>query len=294
MTAISQSDTAPTSQGDLPPGTWYHTIDLPDGLVTPGIFDSRPVADLVRWPPGLAGSRCLDVGTCDGFWAFEMERRGAAEVLAVDVDDASALDLTWDARERHARDPAPAGARGRARFEIAHQKLRSRVERLACSVYDLDPIKHGRFGVVFFGTLLLHLRDPIRALERLRDVCAGELVAVECVDPVLDLVGRWVPCARFAPVPGQWWRMNTAGLKSALEVAGFEVLSTSRRFVTPFGPGMKLRGSGWKRPLAALRATVGSWPSFGTLPGLAHATGLLRGGYDVAVLARPRGPRASS
>src|SRR5215510_1655747 len=112
---------------------WYHTIDLPDGSSTPGVFDTRAVAELVRWPAGLPGGRCLDVGTCDGFWAFEMERRGAAEVIAIDVD-------------------------------------------------DLDPSVHGRFDVVFCGTLLVHLRDPVRALERMREVCTGELVLVECVD----------------------------------------------------------------------------------------------------------------
>ncbi|PWU24508.1 MAG: TIGR04290 family methyltransferase, partial [Candidatus Rokuibacteriota bacterium] len=29
------------------------------------------------WPAALSGQRWLDVGTMGGFWAFEMERRGA-------------------------------------------------------------------------------------------------------------------------------------------------------------------------------------------------------------------------
>ena len=264
---------------------WYHTIDLPDGTVTPGVFDTRLVAGFVPWPPGLAGGRCLDVGTCDGFWAFEMERRGAAEVLAVDVDGPAQLDLTWDARQRGEAGPDPSRER---RFDTARRALGSRVERLACSVYDLDPSIHGRFDVVFCGTLLIHVRDPVRALERMREVCDGELVLVECVDAFLDLVGRRVPCARLAPVPGQWWRVNTAGLIRALDVAGFDVLSTSRRFLTPFGPGVTARRSAWRRSLAAWCR----WPFLSRAPILVEARGLVRGSYDIVVRARPRDRRS--
>ena len=42
-----------------------------------GWFDTRAVGPRSRCPTSLAGKRCLDVGTWDGFWAFEMERRGA-------------------------------------------------------------------------------------------------------------------------------------------------------------------------------------------------------------------------
>lgn len=55
---------------------WYHTIELAPDVVTPGWFDCRPVATRVL-PASCEGLRCLDVGTFDGVWAFEMERRGA-------------------------------------------------------------------------------------------------------------------------------------------------------------------------------------------------------------------------
>jgi tRNA (mo5U34)-methyltransferase len=271
---------------------WYHTINFPDGTVTPGVFDTRRVADLVRWPPGLAGGRCLDVGTCDGFWAFEMERRGAAEVIAADVNDLTQLDLTWDARQRDGLAQASGASvtSRRGRFEIARHALGSRVERLECSVYELDPSKHGRFGVVFCGTLLVHLRDPIRALERMREVCAGELVVVECVDAFLGLAGRWTPSARLAPVPGQWWRANKAGLIKALELAGFDVVSISRPFLTPLGPGARIQASGRRRRLTAVRAAAGRWPGLSSIPFLVDLMALAGGSYDVAIRAQPRGP----
>src|SRR5207244_9825176 len=63
---------------------WYHSIELGPGVVTPGVFDLRPIVERLPWPD-LAGKRCLDVGTSDGFFAFELERRGAGEVVAVDI-----------------------------------------------------------------------------------------------------------------------------------------------------------------------------------------------------------------
>jgi hypothetical protein len=65
---------------------WYHTLELAPGVIMPGWFDLRPVVPKVL-PASLAGLRCLDVATFDDFWAFELERRGAREVVAVDVLD---------------------------------------------------------------------------------------------------------------------------------------------------------------------------------------------------------------
>jgi tRNA (mo5U34)-methyltransferase len=61
---------------------WYHTLELAPGVVTPGMFDLRPYVSRYGLPERLDGKRVLDIGTWDGFWAFEMERRGAAEVVA--------------------------------------------------------------------------------------------------------------------------------------------------------------------------------------------------------------------
>ena len=64
--------------------TWYHTIELPHGIVTPGVYDHRPLLPYYGLPETVSGQRALDIATADGFWAFELERRGA-DVTAVDV-----------------------------------------------------------------------------------------------------------------------------------------------------------------------------------------------------------------
>src|SRR6186997_331743 len=47
---------------------WWHTIEVAPGLLTPGGWDLRTTAMRLPWPRSLAGKRCLDVGTMDGFW----------------------------------------------------------------------------------------------------------------------------------------------------------------------------------------------------------------------------------
>src|SRR5207302_5180024 len=75
-----------------PPISSANTLSLARRAWTPGWFGLRGVIAEVPLPTSLAGARVLDVGTFDGFWAFEMERRGAAEVVAIDVLDPAGWD----------------------------------------------------------------------------------------------------------------------------------------------------------------------------------------------------------
>src|SRR5947209_9034765 len=115
---------------------WYHTIELAPGVVTPGWHDTRPIVRQIPFPSSLAGKRCLDVGTFDGFWAFEMERRGAAEVVAIDVNDPQEWDWPLDSSDEviAAIGRRKAGGLG---FEIARRELGSSVRRIERSVYEL-------------------------------------------------------------------------------------------------------------------------------------------------------------
>ena len=126
---------------------WYHTLELAPGVVTPGWFDTRKALAQLPFPASLAGKRCLDVATFDGFWAFEMERRGADEVVAIDLVDASEAD--WPVGS----DPSVIQAIGERKragegFELARDALGSSVERLEMNVYDLDAEAVGEFDFV--------------------------------------------------------------------------------------------------------------------------------------------------
>jgi tRNA (mo5U34)-methyltransferase len=215
---------------------WYHTIELAPGVVTPGWFDTREVAHQVPFPASLEGKRCLDVATFNGFWAFEMERRGAAEVVGIDVLDPA--DWDWPTGS----DPATievmaerqAGGRG---FEIAKRALGSAVDRVERNVFDLNPDDIGMFDVVYVGSLLVHLRDPVTALERVRSVCRETLVVVDGVDPLLSLLFRKQPVATLDGIGRPWWWYgNPANLAQLVRVAGFELIAGPDRLYIPPGP----------------------------------------------------------
>src|SRR4051812_7791282 len=134
---------------------WYHTMELAPGVVTPGWFDTRGVVPLLPPPASLEGKRCLDIATFDGFWAFELERRGASDVLAIDILDPFAWD--WPANSPSAVIEALERRKeGGLGFEIAREALGSSVRREERSVYDLDPDAVGTFDFVYLGSLLMH------------------------------------------------------------------------------------------------------------------------------------------
>jgi tRNA (mo5U34)-methyltransferase len=254
---------------------WYHTLEVADGVVTPGWFDHRSIADKLPLPASLAGKRCLDVGTFDGFWAFEMERRGAREVVAIDVPDPR--DWDWPAfSEDRVREAIGARKRGGAGFALAHQALGSSVQHRELSVYELDPERLGTFDFVYVGSLLIHLRDPVLALERIRTVCEGEVLIVDNHEPLLTLAHPRLPIARL---DGRgrpwWWQSNVACVVRMVEAAGFELTRPPRRLSMPAGAGQpppplrigtlrsregrkRIRNAHWGDPHVALLARPSS------------------------------------
>jgi tRNA (mo5U34)-methyltransferase len=106
---------------------WWHSFELPDGRVIEGVADIAALKHRLSQfpiPENLAGKRVLDIGAWDGWFSFEMERRGA-EVTSVDC---------WD----------------NERFRYIHQELGSHVDYRILDVYDLDPAVIGRFYIVLF------------------------------------------------------------------------------------------------------------------------------------------------
>jgi tRNA (mo5U34)-methyltransferase len=207
---------------------WYHTQELAPGIVTPGMFDLRPYVHRYGIPTDLSGKRALDVGTFEGFWAFELERRGA-EVVAIDVDDVQALD--WPPRLR----PAEQGRRGEG-FELARTALESSVERVGLSVYEATPERlGGPFDLVFCGLVLIHLRDPMLALERMAALCRERLILAEEYSRRAELL-PFLKLAEFtAESPWMtWWRPSTRTWISMVRCAGFDAVRLHERFKLRF------------------------------------------------------------
>jgi tRNA (mo5U34)-methyltransferase len=188
-------------------------------------------------PDSLAGKRVLEVGTWDGFWAFELERRGA-EVVAIDLDDEN--DLDWPPRRRT---PNPDLVRGEG-FRIAKELLDSKVERVVCSIYNALPEDLGTFDLVFCGSVLLHLRDQLLALERIANLTkpGGVFVTAEEYEPVTDLVP--FPMSRFRGNRDKavvFWVPNRRAWRAMLWHAGFDRVEEIKRFTMKSTLGWEIR-----------------------------------------------------
>ncbi len=229
------------------PVEWYHTIDFGDGIVSDGQYDHRSILHRYPIPPSLAGKSTMDVGTADGFFAFEMERRGADRVLAIDID--SWLDFDWlpSRKKRMAAEFTQAAAVSPARrFQLARDVKGSRVERQVCNVYDLGPDRFGMFDVVFCGALLLHLQNPLRALCNIRSVTRELAILETTLAAELEESVPGVACATFGHREHEttlgeacvYWRWNSRGLEEMLYYAGFSKVSVQQTFVLPYGKGI--------------------------------------------------------
>lgn len=233
----SPAPNAPDLQAEVERYPWYHTLELGHGVVTTGMFDHRPVLDRYPIPDDLRGQRCLDVATMDGYWAFEMERRGAESVTALDLEDPEELDWPASLRADHDRSMDETKAE---RFGLAKAALGSNVERVLLSAYDLGP-ELGRFDFVFCGDLLLHLKDPITPVENIRSVCTGSAVIANVITKFRLNDKR--PMAELDGVDTfTWWTTNLAGLVRIVRAAGFPRVEPSETFELPYSGGGEWRG----------------------------------------------------
>jgi tRNA (mo5U34)-methyltransferase len=216
--------------------SWYHTMELTPGNFTEGWFDLRPYVDGYGIPERLDGKRVLEVGTWDGFWAFELERRGA-EVVALDLDDERVLD--WPPRRRPKEFSDVRRGDG---FRLAKEIRGSNVERVNCSIYHALPENLGTFDLVFCGSVLIHLRDQLLALERMAGLSHDRLILAEEYDRRADLVpfavSRYMADRDKAVV---FWLPSRRTWKRMIWTAGFERVEEKGRFDMKVGGDFSVR-----------------------------------------------------
>ena len=134
---------------------WYHKIDIGNGIITPGrdyenIWNPiRKLMDTVDY----SGKTVLDLGSWDGMWAFEAERRGAKFVVASDTRVQGNENLLFVKEVT--------GSKVYPLFNLPVQELVQRL-KIVGLVEKFDIIQH--FGILY------HLRDPLLSLAQCRQV----------------------------------------------------------------------------------------------------------------------------
>lgn len=204
---------------------WYHRIELPGGITTPGWAPLN--AEVYNVPQSLTGKRVLDVGAWDGFWSFEALKRGAREVFA--IDDFSDYLGTLNEDDRRAWET----------FDLCRDALsydESVCQRHEMTVYDVSEERLGRFDVVFLFGTLYHLRYPMLALDKLAAICDGQIFVESAIlddfSPYRGGLGKgypggqtvmeFYPDDQYGANDSNWWVPTLQCLMAMLNAAGFD------------------------------------------------------------------------
>jgi SAM-dependent methyltransferase len=250
----------PASVPGLSDCFFYHTMDVPGYGLRRGQWDLRAGVDDYLGHVDLADTRVLELGPASGFLTFEMERRGA-HVTACELPTLEEWDLVPYASfnpKAYLEDRKELGRRLRNAFWVAHAGFESGARLAEGSVYDLTG-GIGSFDTAVFGMILLHLRDPFRALENAvaettKTVIVTEIVSEEQISESLgelddlrpsrtdvlgaassrlsaflsDKLSDASPSMYFCPRASRgepldtWWQLTPAIIQEFLGVLGFE------------------------------------------------------------------------
>ena len=153
---------------------WHQRFQLAPGVFTPGASDIEWLLGAAGLPADLSGQTVLDIGTSNGGAAFIAERRGAKEVVAVDIY-------------------------GPERFGVLALRdfLGSNIRFIQASIYQLPSLIGEQFDVVLFLGVLYHLRHPLLALDAIRALTRGAVLLETAVaDHELGTL-RSAPLVRF-------------------------------------------------------------------------------------------------
>jgi tRNA (mo5U34)-methyltransferase len=194
---------------------WYHTIDLPHGLVTPGLYDFRETVPAFQFPGDMSGATVLDVGSATGFFAFEFERRGA-RVVSVELPSLQALDRF------------PGQSSEQAIGKIGQMIAPRNVTGLDGYVkpYTADELYlyllEGPFQFCR-RDILVHTLNPLQALAAVAPLCRKTLILSQVMPevaggkPAMLYVGGDEPASDEV----SWWWPNQPCLVQLLKKLGF-------------------------------------------------------------------------
>ncbi|MBR0645969.1 class I SAM-dependent methyltransferase [Plastoroseomonas hellenica] len=211
---------------------FYHVIDLPDEAATPGSWDFRDTEVEYHGGFEFAGKRVLEVGTATGSHAFWMERQGA-DVLPYDLTPRHSWDLlpapVQDSRQVDMRMRKLIGEIN-AGFRYCRDRLGSKLSLHGGTAYDI-PTALGEFDVIVFASVLLHLRDPMGALQRA--ACRAKTIII--CDRYWPSLDNARPDAQFAPRLGDelpwggwtWWYVSPKAYEAMLQLLGFTSFRTT-------------------------------------------------------------------
>jgi 2-polyprenyl-3-methyl-5-hydroxy-6-metoxy-1,4-benzoquinol methylase len=182
---------------------FYQSIDLGDGVVTPGQPLAAKQKQVLKHIESLdlVGKRVIELGCANGLLALAAERRGAEEVIAVDNLKQSIDGLN----------------------DVILPHLNSRIKAVHDNVLNITRDKWGQFDLVIFAGILYHLKYPFLALKNLRDLVRDNgIVILETgiFDDFNSRAALYTPSLKDTPFASSPSYFNEKGLLENLEYYG--------------------------------------------------------------------------
>lgn len=223
---------------DLADCDFYHTMDIPGYGHVEGAWDLRGDPAAYLGHVDFRGKRVLEIGTASGFLCFYMERQGA-EVVAYDLCE----DDEWDIVPFAGQDTAALQRERKEHirrlnngFWLAHRAFGSQAKVVYGTVYAI-PESIGPVDITTFCSVLLHLRDPILALQNALRLTRETVIVTELLwrHPLLiRLLARlrgpymaFLPDYRLGEPRETWWLFSPAIMQQFLGLFGFTEMTLS-------------------------------------------------------------------
>jgi SAM-dependent methyltransferase len=217
---------APTRQvTDASSCDFYHVMDIPGyGLTSGAMWDLRGDTDGYIGHVDLAGKRVLEIGPASGYLTFYMESRGA-EVVSIELPPDHAWDVVPDASLDLTAfvDEVTAGiVRLRDAYWFTHERVGSNANVHYGDIYAL-PDALGHFDYAVLASVLLHVREPLRAVEQCARL-ADNLIITDLHYPDIPDDKPYMSwfSTKEQPVPHVWWRFSPGIFVRFAEVLGFD------------------------------------------------------------------------
>lgn len=227
---------------------FYHVIDLPGETPTPGQWDFRKTESEYHGGFKFKGKTVLEIGSATGSHAFWMEREGAHVT-------------PYDLSPRHSWDIMPTSDQDAGQVErtmrsvigrlnngwyYCRNRLKSKLELAFGSIYDI-PQELGDFDVITFGSVLLHTRNPVGALQSAADRAKEAIIITDRLPPDLDMKR---PLMEFMPKKERakdfggwtWWWISPKVFENMLRLRGFQnfQVTISKHFFVPINKKIEL------------------------------------------------------
>jgi 2-polyprenyl-3-methyl-5-hydroxy-6-metoxy-1,4-benzoquinol methylase len=207
---------------------FYHTMELPEFGTVQGEWDLRGNESAYIGNVEVRGKRVLEIGTASGHLCFSMEKMGA-QMVAFDLSDKSEWDIVPYANSDHRRHVDERKEHIRQLnngYWLAHRLYKSQARVAYGTVYEL-PEDIGEFDICTFGSILLHLRDPFLALQRVLSHVKESVVVTDIAPKTKGKIIAGNPIAIFLPRAEKstpieaWWRIPPRLVAEFLQILGF-------------------------------------------------------------------------